>query len=198
MQRDEDILCGRWRSIRIVGAALVEQDRAGVVLHDLRLRLRGGGGAAIGLVAGDAAAAARVPLETAVAIEIDAPRAGVVAAVVVVGVLAPQRAGFGFLAAIRVDLRNDMNLEVVEQPGGVGVDIVFGDQVFGKARCQLCSRVFAGVNGCDQQKFRLGARDSAVGQLQSKDIVAGRAAGRHLLPTVADVGPRRQLWIGGG
>ena len=87
---------------------------------------------------------------------------------------------------------------VVEQPGGVGVDAVAVDQLLGEARHQLRGRVLARVDGAVGEEPRLRAGNARVGEPDHQQVVARVAAGRDLLPAVADVDHRREGRVRGG
>ena len=87
-----------------------------------------------------------------------------------------------------------MHFLAVQYPGRVGVGPVALDEVLAEAGHQLRGRVLAGVDGGVDDELRLGPRDGRVRQLQDLDVVAGQAAGVHLLPAVADVDPAGEVW----
>ncbi len=179
-----------------VRGTLVGEDRPQVALDRLDLGFGVRRRSAEGRVAGRRArAAAAPPLEGVVAVEVDAA-VGRVGAEVVVDVLAPGESGLRLLAAVGVRLQQQVNLVVVEQPGGVGVAAVAGDELLGEAGGELGRRVLAGVDRGGREQLRLRTRDVGVGESQDPQVVAGRLALR-LEPRVPDVDHRRQVGVRG-
>ena len=190
---------GRRRVAR-VGAAAVRPQAAHIGLHGLRLGFGAGAGAAVGQRAGAAAAALAVgdvPAVAEVAVQVDAARVAV-GAVVVVGVLAPREARFGALAAVGVGVQHQVQLVVVEHPGGVGVDAVPVDELARELQHQRRGGVLAGVDGAVDEELGLALpgrrRHRGVAELEHAEVVAAAAAG--LLPGVAGIDPAGELRLG--
>jgi len=89
-----------------------------------------------------------------------------------------------------------VNLMVIQEPVDVGVGLVIFDQVSGKAGSQFRRRVFPGMDGSGDEQLGLVPGDAFVRQTQDVHVIAVRLP-NALLPRVADVGPFRQVWIGG-
>ena len=85
------------------------------------------------------------------------------AAAVVVVFLRQRVAGLGLLAAVGVGVEQDVDLVLVEQPGGVGVDAVGREQLLGEASGRLGGASTRGRGSPpDQASVRLGAGDRTL------------------------------------
>jgi len=98
-----------------------------------------------------------------------------------------QLAELGNLAAVRIGLREDVKLEVVEQPGGLRVGAVTCHQLLGEPHRQLRPRVLAGVEAAHQKEPWLRPWNRLVGDHHSEDVVTWVAACLELVVRVAGV-----------
>ena len=177
---------------------------AGNVAHQIiGFRLGHARRSTIGLVADRSAGAAvaghDAPMEREIAIQIDTR--GIAATCRDrVGVLAPGQPGFSFLAAIRIGLQDQVEVLVIDQPGGFGIATVVVEQPFGEVCGDFGRGVFARMDRIGDDHVRL-VGDRRVGGRVADAQDAHRitlAGVLRALPGRADIDHPRQRRMGGG
>ena len=160
--------------------------------NGLRLRFRGRLGAVKVPIAGLIAGADGAPLKAEISIEINArPRIGTVGRIVI---LTPKDSLLRPFAPIRIGVQHQVDFMLVQQPGGVGVDSIIINHLFGKAGGQFGRGIFARVERTGDEQLWLRPRDGRVGQFQYHQVGAAHVG--RLLPRLPDRGPGGQLGEG--
>ena len=203
VQGDEQALVIGRRRIGITGPAAILENASAtgvvhIILNGLGLRLGVGRRALIGFATW--VLIFRVPpFKTIVTVQVGAILTRRDAAIIVIGVLTPQIASFSKFASIGVGHGHNMNFAVIQQPGDVGIGAVTAQQIFGQAGGGFGGHIFAGVGFGHQEEAELaaGGGEVFIRQAQQQNIVAGRAASRGFIPTVANIVHQHQVGVGG-